>query len=663
MKRSPLTRALLSLVSCLVVVVCTTLLLPIIQRSKHDSGPQVPSQTEPDLGSTPVLCRPDAPPLDPCDLARRLRGLGPCPPLTPAPPIEYSQGDQEIFWVLDLDPVEILEITATLAYRSPHLYLWVEDGVQLAQDALEESARTFEEHLYPTVRRYFGSEWSPGIDNDIRLTVLNARFSGAAAYFSSRDEYLSTVVPGSNEREMIYLNVGAISPGSVYYNATLAHEFQHMVHWFADSNEDTWVNEGASELAVHLCGYDQRDRITAFAQHPDTQLTHWSSDSGEMAAHYGASFLFMAYCSERFGFPATRELVSNELNGTAGFESVLATDETGLSFQDFFADWVLANYLDERSAAAADTPYTYEGLAVRVAAEQIAASYPTQGSGTVHQYAADYLEFEPTGHDLHLQFAGQETTRLVPNQTHSGRYQWWSGRGDNSDMTLTRAFDLTGLRTASLTVWLWYDIEEGWDYAYVEASEDDGETWHILPGEHSVSSNPSSNNYGPGYTGVSGTNAASTGSIEWIQETFDLSSFVGRRVLVRFEYLTDDTITGAGLCVDDIRIPELEYSHDAETDDDGWDARGFVRCKNLLPQHYVVQLIRLSEEITVKPLFLRPDGTGELIVRGFDDHRGKAVLVVSAVTPGSTEPAHYRYEIRPLPSRAPQSTVGLAFVD
>ena len=663
MKRSPLTLALRPLVSCLVVVVCATLVLSVIQRSKHVSGPQVPSQTGPDLGSTPALCHSDAPPLDPCDLARRLRGLGPCLPPTPAPPIEYSQGDHETFWVLDLDPVKTLEITATLAHKSPHLYVWVEGGVHLAQGALVESARTFEVRLYPTVRRYFGSEWSPGIDNDVRLTALNTRFSGAAAYFSSRDEYLSTVVPSSNEREMIYVNVGAMSPGSASYNATLAHEFQHMVHWFADPNEDTWVNEGASELAVHLCGYDQRDRITAFAQHPDTQLTHWSSDSGEMAAHYGASFLFLAYYAERFGPQATRELVSNELNGAAGFESVLAARATGLSFKELFADWVLANYLDERSGAAADTPYTYDELAVRVAAEQVGASYPTQGSGTVHQYAADYLELEPAGHDLRLHFAGEETTRSVPDQPHSGGHQWWSGRGDNSDMTLTRAFDLTGLRTASLTVWLWYDIEEGWDYGYVEASANDGETWHILPGQHTASSNPSSNNYGPGYTGMSGTNAASTGSAEWIQETFDLSSFAGRRVLVRFEYLTDDTITGAGLCIDDIRVPELGYSHDAETDDDGWDARGFVRCENLLPQRYVVQLIRLSEEITVEPLFLRPDGTGELIVRGFDDHRGKAVLVVSAVTPGSTEPADYRYEIRPLNSQAPQPAAGLASVD
>ena len=29
---------------------------------------------------------------------------------------------------------------------------------------------------------------------------------------------------------------------------------------------------------------------------------------------------------------------------------------------------------------------------------------------------------------------------------------------------------------------VWYEIEEGWDYAYVEASDDDGRTWHILEG-------------------------------------------------------------------------------------------------------------------------------------------------------------------------------------
>ena len=63
---------------------------------------------------------------------------------------------------------------------------------------------------------------------------------------------------------------------------------------------------------------------------------------------------------------------------------------------------------------------------------------------------------------------------------HSGRYVWWSNRGDESDTTLTRTFDLTGLEQATLQAWLWYDIEKDYDYAYVEVSTDGGQTWEVL---------------------------------------------------------------------------------------------------------------------------------------------------------------------------------------
>jgi hypothetical protein len=255
-----------------------------------------------------------------------------------------------------------------------------------------------------------------------------------------------------------------------------------------------------------------------------------------------------------------------------------------------------------------------------------------------------------------LDFSAVATTTVVPNRAHSGRYQWWSKRGDSSDMTLTRSFDLGGLKEATLEVWLWYDIEDGWDFAYVEASTDGGETWHILPGEYTTSWNPSGNSYGPGYTGVSGQENDSLGNAEWIQETFDLSPYAGQQVFIRFEYLTDEAVNRPGLCVDDIRIPELGYSYDAEKGDDGWTGRGFVRSDNTLPQRYIVQLIRIAErppssfgrsQVTVERLPLSEEQSGSWIIRGLDRSVSKAVLVISAVTRGSREPASYRYQIRP----------------
>jgi len=300
-------------------------------------------------------------------------------------------------------------------------------------------------------------------------------------------------------------------------------------------------------------------------------------------------------------------------------------------------------------------PYLYQELDVQAEPERILSSYPAQGDGEVHQYAADYIELEPGTHDLRLDFTGVATTTLVPNQAHSGRYQWWSNHGDNSDMTLTRSFDLSGLQEATLDVWLWYDIEDGWDYAYIEVSTDGGATWTILPGGYTTTENPSGNSYGAGYTGLSSPGGDSSAGAEWIQETLDLSPFAGKEILIRFEYLTDEAVNHAGLCVDDIRVPELGYSYDGEAGDDGWISQGFMRMDNTLPQHFIVQLIRLAEplpssaqgEVIIERLSL-PDGhSGTWTIRDFDQSVSKVVLVISAVTRGSHQPASYHYEIRP----------------
>jgi len=317
-----------------------------------------------------------------------------------------------------------------------------------------------------------------------------------------------------------------------------------------------------------------------------------------------------------------------------------------LDFDGLFADWVVANYLDAENCTTVGSVHAYRELDVGVTAERVVSAYPAQGEGTVHQYAADYIQLLPVAQALEVEFTGASTTTLVPNQAHSGGYQWWSNRGDNSDMTLTRRFDLRGLQRATLEAWLWYDIEDGWDYAYVEASADGGQTWDILPGKHTTTHNPSGNSYGPGFTGVSGGDPAS--GPQWVRETFDLSPFAGQQVLVRFEYITDEVVTHPGLCIDDVCIPELCCCDDMELGEEGWLPRGFVRTDNTLPQDYVVQLVHLGDRVSVERLQLAAGERGKLILPGTEDGVSTAVLIISAVTPGSTAPATYRYEIHPV---------------
>jgi hypothetical protein len=222
---------------------------------------------------------------------------------------------------------------------------------------------------------------------------------------------------------------------------------------------------------------------------------------------------------------------------------------------------------------------------------------------------------------------------------HSGRYLWWSNRGDDSDVMLTRSFDLSNVSEATLEFWTWYDLEEDWDYTYVEISADGGETWEILRTPSGTSDNPNSNSFGFAYTGRSGGAAPS-----WIQERVDLSPYAGQEVLVRFEVITDDAVNRPGFALDDVAIPEIGYFSDFEEDGDGWDAAGFVRHANVLAQRWLVQLVLFGPETTVERLELQADQTGEWTIPLSRDAR-RAIVTISGLAPVTTELATYSYEI------------------
>ena len=173
------------------------------------------------------------------------------------------------------------------------------------------AAELFEKSTYSTNRSFFGSEWSPGVDSDPHLSILHARDLGStvAGYYSSRDEFISEVLKDnpiglesspSNEMEMFYINIENVTVNDSFYNGVLAHEFQHMIHWYNDRNEETWMNEGFSELAMYLNGFDVGGSEWTFAMTPDTQLNSWPEGPGAAGANYGAGYLFTSYFLDRF---------------------------------------------------------------------------------------------------------------------------------------------------------------------------------------------------------------------------------------------------------------------------------------------------------------------------------------------------------------------------
>jgi immune inhibitor A len=580
------------------------------------------------------------PPRELQTLARSLQGLAEPTSTAPVPP-GYELGDTEVFWLHNVHTNTFFTATATLSYETPHAYWWVEEGYDVPAQDLQRSAEQFEDNTYPTNRRLFGSEWSPGVDSDPHVYIFLGNVPGVGGYFSSLDEYSVEIRPHSNEHEMFYISLDNAMPGNDYFDGILAHEFQHMIHWAVDRDEETWVNEGLSELAAQVNGYDVGGSDRLFSLAPDTQLTTWPEPE-DSAPHYGASYLFLAYFLEQYGEDAVRGLVAEPANDRAGFDAVLAeVDPDRQSFDDLFADWVVANYLDGANLGSGH--YGYADLTLQTPVHSARyTDFPARGQETVHQYAVDYILLEGEG-DVTIEFTGSLVVPLVGNVVHSGEFQWWSNRGDEGDATLTRAFDLTGLEQATLQAWMWYNLEIDYDYAYVGVSTDDGGTWHLLANNNTTTTNPSGNSYGPGLTGTSG------GAEEprWVQETFDLSPYAGQPVLVRFQVITDDTVNRPGLCLDDISIPELAYSDDVEGGEGGWQAAGWLRVTDHIPQDFLVQLIVPGREVRVERMPLDEQMRGTLTLTGLGRDLDHAVLVVSAMAPATTERAAYSVRVTP----------------
>ena len=116
-------------------------------------------------------------------------------------------------------------------------------------------------------------------------------------------------------------------------------------------------------------------------------------------------------------------------------------------------------------------------------------------------------------------------------------------------------------------------------------------------------------------------------------------------MLVRFEVVTDDAVNHPGLCLDDISIPELGYHTDVEMGTDGWEAAGWARVTDSVPQRYLVQLITFGNETHVERMALDAQMRGTLTLPGPERNADRAVLVVSALAPATTQPAAYSYRI------------------
>ena len=247
------------------------------------------------------------------------------------------------------------QTTTTCRRVGQHCYIFVEDEVwnspRVTHAGLDSVVHAFDEAtarqeslgIFDVETRLFGP--APDVDGDPRiliviLDILDSPFTGSAfvGYFDTENQ--SPPV----SREILYLDSDPLDLESTLAKATLAHELQHMLHWNSDPDEEKWVDEGCSEYAELVCGYKDTTQTaaSAFLELTNTSLTVWK----DLPFDFDQVFLFMTYYAQRYGEEAVAELVSEPKNGISGVEDVLERRGVPDRFEDLFAAWAGAAYLD-----------------------------------------------------------------------------------------------------------------------------------------------------------------------------------------------------------------------------------------------------------------------------------------------------------------------------
>lgn len=425
------------------------------------------------------------------------------------------------------------------------------------------------------------------------------------------------------------------------YEGTFAHEWQHLLQYYADPNETTWLNEGLSDVAQTLTGYVNAEatvfepgadsHIYCFQGFgpvqtpynpnprdcggPENSLNLWGEDQGNanaVLADYGNAYEFLLFLRDRYGDDILSALHNDgELQGLQSVAAELER-EGGGELYDVLHDYQSMVLLDQiisdatkakvKGVDAADVTSASVNSTVNLANPD---AYDDPGAAP---NGADYVPLQDasgrflSGKELRsLSFDGASTLPTLPlawtvvtdDPDSPGDPVLWSGNANNTDAAAVFSASVP-TTDPTLRFDAKYGAEEGYDYGYVQVSTDGGETYTTIPGDATVDAP-----LGPGLNGT--TDGFETRS-------YDLSAYAGQDVLIAIRYVSDGGVNEGGLLVDDITVGGTLIS-------DGSSLEPFRSLTEVNPvevYNWNVRLVGISQGKVAKVEQLEFDGQNQI---------------------------------------------------
>lgn len=522
-----------------------------------------------------------------------------------------------------------------------------EDRISTAQ--LTYLLGEFDNTIYPTDTSVFGEPLSRG-DEGQKTWILIHNIRDESYYDCDQTSYVAGYFSASedaeNNKNMMHIDsldwanrTGPDGTRPYLYEGVFAHEFEHLIHFDQDPDEPSWVDEGLADLAGFLCGYGHSQSHLAYymVYHPIVALTFW----GGGLEDYGASYLFQLYLYEKFGGEAfISALVQEQANGIEGIENTLAAFHYPVTFDQIFDSWTIANYLDDL-----ETPLGFGGYetldipsddtwgySIEYALENIWWGPPDTEPYSVSSdwlfgiepqpYTAHYFRFNNPRNAL-LFMDGDD---FAGTTAYSGSYEWYSDAEAWAWRSFHQTFDIPA-GGATLEFMTFYEIEDDWDYGYVEVYDQNTGEWFTLdaPGTVNYVAHAQDNPNTPAgrepadYEAAGRWHAFTGASGGWVPVSMDLTPFAGHTIDLYFRSWQDGAFTLQMMYVDDISIPELGFFDDVEAGEDGWTADGWYVTDGILDNGFSVTAIRVKDAMDLNGLrrmWVRPETqSGVLSVR------------------------------------------------
>lgn len=325
------------------------------------------------------------------------------------------------------------KIEATLREKGVRTYFYIDnkwwnslenEERYKVQKELQELDSEFYRRIYPTLTLKLGSEWSPGIDNDSRITILcHPLKKEVGGYFSNGDEYSILQNPRSNQREMFYFNADFIThPLSESF---LAHEMVHLITFNQKEKkygvqEEVWLDEARAEYAPTLVGYDAdyegsnlEQRVKIFLENPSDSLTEWQGKP----ADYGALSLFTQYLVEQYGIDVLVDSLRSRETGIASLNKALEENGFEEDFSDVFTDWTIAVFANNCFLG---KEYCYENENLKKVRITPSLNFlPLKGKSSlgvtqsIKNWSGNWLKFIGSKGDLKIEMIGNPENRFV----------------------------------------------------------------------------------------------------------------------------------------------------------------------------------------------------------------------------------------------------------